>query len=98
IVGSAFEVDWGKGYDIVLLPNFLHHFDRAGCMKILHRARAALAPKGRVAIVEWVPNDDRVSPPAPALFAMTMLLTTPKGTTYTATEVAAILTDDVFRA
>jgi len=28
IAGSAFEVDWGKNYDWVLLPNFLHHFDR----------------------------------------------------------------------
>jgi hypothetical protein len=97
IVGSAFEVDWGKGYDIVLLPNFLHHFDRAGCMKILHRARAALAPKGRVAIVEWVPNDDRISPPAPALFAMTMLLSTPSGTTYTAPEFSAMLAEAKFQ-
>src|SRR5208282_1336583 len=25
--GSAFEVDLGTGYDVVLLTNFLHHFD-----------------------------------------------------------------------
>jgi hypothetical protein len=49
-----------------------------------------------VAIVEWVPNEDRVSPPLPALFAMTMLLTTPKGTTYTAPELAAMLADAGF--
>jgi hypothetical protein len=96
IVGNAFEADWGKGYDVVLLPNFLHHFDRAGCMKILHLAHAALAPKGRVAIVEWVPNEDRVSPPVPALFAMTMLLTTPSGTTYTGPEFSAMLTEAKF--
>ena len=96
IVGSAFEVDWGKGYDVVLLPNFLHHFDRDGCMKILHRARAALAPKGRVAIVEWVPNEDRVSPPVPALFTMTMLLSTPSGTTYTGEELSEMLAEAKF--
>jgi 2-polyprenyl-3-methyl-5-hydroxy-6-metoxy-1,4-benzoquinol methylase len=96
IVGSAFEVDWGKGYDIVLLPNFLHHFDRAGCAKILHLAHAALAPNGRVAIVEWVPNEDRVSPPVPALFAMTMLLSTPSGATYTGAELSAMLTEAKF--
>jgi 2-polyprenyl-3-methyl-5-hydroxy-6-metoxy-1,4-benzoquinol methylase len=98
IVGSAFEVDWGKDYDWVLLPNFLHHFDRAACTELLRRARAALAPGGRVAIVEWVPNDDRVSPPVPALFAMTMLLTTPSGSTYTALEMAAMLADAKFAA
>ena len=96
IVGSAFEVSWGEGYDLVLLPNFLHHFDRAACTGLLRRARAALAPGGRVAIIEWIPNEDRVSPPAPALFAMTMVLTTPKGTTYTAVELAAMLADAEF--
>ena len=25
--GDAFEVDWGGPYDVVLLTNFLHHFD-----------------------------------------------------------------------
>ena len=96
IVGSAFDVDWGTGYDVVLLPNFLHHFDRAGCMKILHLTRAALAPKGRVAIVDWLPDEDRVSPPMPALFTMTMLLTTPSGTTYTGSELSAMLTEATF--
>ncbi len=56
IVGNAFEVAWGEGYDLVLLPNFLHHFDTASCTAILRRARAPLASGGRVAIVEWVPN------------------------------------------
>jgi 2-polyprenyl-3-methyl-5-hydroxy-6-metoxy-1,4-benzoquinol methylase len=98
IAGSAFEVAWGEDYDWVLLPNFLHHFDASSCTAILRRARAALSPGGRVAIVEWVPNEDRISPPAPALFAMTMLLTTPNGSTYTAGELAAMLTDAGFGA
>ena len=32
--GSAFEVDWGGPYDIVLLPNFLHHFDVPTCEQL----------------------------------------------------------------
>src|SRR5262249_41850853 len=32
--GSALEVDFGTGYDLVLLTNFLHHFDAAGCEAI----------------------------------------------------------------
>jgi SAM-dependent methyltransferase len=96
IAGSAFEVDWGTGYDLVLVPNFLHHFDTAGCTAILRRAHAALTPGGRVAIVEWVPNEDRVSPPVPALFTMTMLFTTPAGSTYTVADLAAMLADAGF--
>src|SRR4029077_6486468 len=34
IAGSDFEVDWGKSYDLVLVPNFLHHFDAPSCAAI----------------------------------------------------------------
>jgi hypothetical protein len=33
--GSAFDVDYGSGYDLVLLTNFLHHFDMATCEVLL---------------------------------------------------------------
>lgn len=36
--------------------------------------------------VEFVPNEDRVSPPQEATFALTMLATTPSGDAYTFAE------------
>jgi len=90
IAGSAFDVDWGRDYDIVLLPNFLHHFDRPTNESLLRRAREALAPGGRVLVVEMVPNDDRVSPPFPATFAYMMLGGTPHGDAYTLAEFDAM--------
>ncbi|WEK52697.1 MAG: class I SAM-dependent methyltransferase [Candidatus Kaistia colombiensis] len=84
IAGSAFDVDWGTGYDLVMLPNFLHHFDMATCVELLRKVRASLAPRGRAIAVEFVPNEDRVSPPFPAAFALIMLATTPRGDAYTA--------------
>jgi SAM-dependent methyltransferase len=89
--GSAFDVDWGTGYDLVLLPNFLHHFDRAGCERLLAKAHAALAPGGRVVIVEFVPDDDRHGPPAALAFGLVMLATTPAGDAYTFAEYRAML-------
>jgi ubiquinone/menaquinone biosynthesis C-methylase UbiE len=80
--GSAFEVDFGKDYDIVLLTGFLHHFDPQTIDTILRKAHAALKPQGRVVTVEFVPNEDRVSPPAPAAFSMIMLGTTRAGDAY----------------
>ena len=80
--GSAFDLAFGGPYDIVLMPNFLHHFDEPTCVGLLGKARAALAPGGRVAIVEFVPNEDRVSPSRPAMFAYVMLATTQGGTSY----------------
>jgi 2-polyprenyl-3-methyl-5-hydroxy-6-metoxy-1,4-benzoquinol methylase len=90
LAGSAFEVDWGTGYDLILLPNFLHHFDRETCAGLLRKVRLSLAPGGRTLAVEFVPNPDRVSPPLPATFAGLMLATTPRGDAYTAEDFAAI--------
>ena len=84
--GSAFDVDYGSGYDLVLLTNFLHHFDPETCERLLRKARAALAPGARAATLEFVPNEDRVSPPVPATFSLMMLGSTPKGDAYTFSE------------
>ncbi|MFM8980630.1 MAG: methyltransferase [Planctomycetia bacterium] len=88
--GSAFEVDWGGPYDLVLLTNFLHHFDPETCVGLARRARAALAPGGRCATLEFVPDEGRVSPPTAAAFALTMLATTPRGDAYTFEEYRGI--------
>lgn len=80
--GSAFEVEWGRGFDLVLLTNFLHHFGAEECVRLLAKARSALDPGGRAAALEFVVADDRVSPPQPAFFDLVMLATTPKGESY----------------
>ncbi|MEP7353224.1 MAG: class I SAM-dependent methyltransferase [Acidobacteriota bacterium] len=85
--GSFFDVDLGTGFDLVLLPNFLHHFDYATNVGLLKKARTALTPGGHAAVIEFVPNDDRVTPPDGALFAMRMLGTTPTGDAYTLAEI-----------
>ena len=84
--GDAFKTDLGTGYDLVLLPNFLHHFDAPTCEQFLRRVRAALAPGGRAVVIEFIPNEDRVSPPDAATFALVMLATTPAGDAFTYAE------------
>jgi predicted nicotinamide N-methyase len=83
IEGSAFEVDFGSGYDIVLLTNFLHHFDPPTNETLLRKVHAALADGGRAVTLEFVPNEDRVTPPDSAGFSMVMLVGTPSGDAYT---------------
>lgn len=83
IPGSAFEAGFGSGYDVVLLTNFLHHFDPATCESLLRKVHAALVPGARAITLEMVPNDDRVTPPDAASFSMIMLGTTPQGDAYT---------------
>ena len=84
--GSAFETDMGEGYDYVLLTNILHHFDEQGCEKLLRRVNAALKSGGKAITLEFVPNEDNISPPIPAAFALVMLANTDAGQTYTFSE------------
>jgi ubiquinone/menaquinone biosynthesis C-methylase UbiE len=84
--GSAFDVDYGTGYDIVLLTNFLHHFDVPTCEALLRKVHNSLADGGRAVTLEFVPNPDRVSPPQAAAFSLMMLGGTPAGDAYTFTE------------
>ncbi|HET6973115.1 MAG TPA: class I SAM-dependent methyltransferase [Pyrinomonadaceae bacterium] len=86
IEGSAFDVDFGSGYDLVLITNFLHHFDPPTCETLLRKVHAALADGGRAVTLEFVPNDDRVTPPDAAGFSLVMLAGTPAGDAYTFAE------------
>jgi SAM-dependent methyltransferase len=83
IPGSAFDVEFGTGYDLVLLTNFLHHFDPPTNEVLLKKVRAALKDGGRAAALEFVPNEDRVSPVNSAGFSLVMLAGTPSGDAYT---------------
>lgn len=86
IAGSAFDVEFGGDYDLILITNFLHHFDAPTCEKFLSKVHAALADDGQAVTIEFVPNEDRITPPATAIFALTMLATTPHGDAYTFAE------------
>lgn len=81
--GSAFEVEFGEGYDYVLLTNIFHHFDVATCERLMRRVHAALKPSGRAITLEFVPNEDRVTPPIAAAFSLVMLAGTDSGDAYT---------------
>lgn len=86
IEGSAFEVDFGTDYDLILLTNFLHHFDAPTNETLLRKVHAALAEGGRAVTLEFVPDEDRISPPDAAAFSMMMLGSTPAGDAYTFSE------------
>ena len=95
--GSAFDVEFGGPYDVVLLTNFLHHFDKETNVGLLKKVRAALKPGGLAATLEFVPDEDRVSPPMAAGFAMTMLASTADGDAYTYNELNAMYAEAGFK-
>ena len=96
IAGSAFDVDFGAGYNLVLLTNFLHHFDGPACEKLLKKVHSALAPAGKAVALEFVPNEDRITPPPAATFSLKMLAGTPSGDAYTFSEYQRMFTNAGF--
>jgi len=98
VEGSAFEVEFGEGYDLVLLTNFLHHFSPEANQALLHKICRALKPGGRAVALEFVPNEDRITPPIPASFALTMLAATPDGDAYTFSELERMFRNTGFRS
>jgi 2-polyprenyl-3-methyl-5-hydroxy-6-metoxy-1,4-benzoquinol methylase len=96
IPGSAFDVEVGTGYDLVLVPNFLHHFDKPTNVSLLTKLRRAMTPGGTIAVVEFVPNEDRVSPPIAAAFSLQMLGGTEHGEAYTFSDLDGMLADAGF--
>lgn len=53
IQGDILETDVGGDYDRVVLSFVLHNFDADGRVRLLRRAASALAPHGRVGVLEW---------------------------------------------
>ncbi|MCW5557816.1 MAG: hypothetical protein KIT22_08295 [Verrucomicrobiae bacterium] len=73
------------------------HFKIAECTRFLRRIRSAMRPGGRVVILEFVPNEDRVTPPGVAGFNLALLGTAPEGDAYTCSELGRMLADAGFR-
>ena len=95
--GNAFDVDFGSGYDVVLLTNFLHHFDPPTCETLLRKVHSSLNEGGRAVTLEFVPNEDRISPPDAAAFSVMMLGSTPAGDAYTFAELEKMFANAGFK-
>jgi len=91
VAGSAFEVELGSDYDVVLVPNFLHHFDLGTIEGFLSRVYKALKPGGRAVILEVIPDEDRITPMISVTFSLIMLASTQGGNAYTFSEYQRVL-------
>jgi ubiquinone/menaquinone biosynthesis C-methylase UbiE len=96
LAGDAFSVDFGAELDVIIIANFLHHFDSGACEQILAKAHAALRDGGRALIVEFIMNEDRMSPPLAAEFSMMMLATTAGGEAWAYSDLEHMLSSSGF--
>ena len=78
-------------YDLVLLSAICHMFSPEENKQLLERAYAALAPKGRLVISDFILEADKTAPRFAALFALNMLVNTRAGNSYSEPEYEAWL-------
>jgi 3-hydroxy-5-methyl-1-naphthoate 3-O-methyltransferase len=96
VPGDYHQVDFGRDYQIAILGSILHSEGPEGIADLLKKTFAALVSGGVVAIMEFMPQEDRTGPPQPLLFAVNMLVNTEAGDTYTFAEISAWLLDTGF--
>jgi protein-L-isoaspartate O-methyltransferase len=72
IGGDYLSTDYGSGYDLVLLANMLHQELAPEAAAIIRRAATALAPGGRVVVVDFAIDDAKDEHPFGTLFAVNM--------------------------
>jgi SAM-dependent methyltransferase len=80
------------GFDLVFLSAVVHSNSPAENAALIRSCSASLNPGGRVAIVDFVMDDDRVAPAGGAFFALNMLVATEHGDTFTEAEIRGWLT------
>jgi (2Fe-2S) ferredoxin/2-polyprenyl-3-methyl-5-hydroxy-6-metoxy-1,4-benzoquinol methylase len=88
---------FGEGYDLVFVSAICHMLGPDENKDLLRRCFAALAPKGRVVIQDFILEPDKTAPKSAALFALNMLVGTRAGSTYTEAEYAAWLLEAGFQ-
>jgi SAM-dependent methyltransferase len=70
--GDYHECDYGHDFDLVLFANVLHQELPEQARALVARAAAALAPGGRVAVVDFAIDEQRREALVGALFAINM--------------------------
>jgi (2Fe-2S) ferredoxin/predicted O-methyltransferase YrrM len=78
-------------YDLVVLSAICHMYAPEENQQLFERAYAALAPKGRLVVSDFILEADKTAPRYGALFALNMLVNTRAGASYSEPEYEAWL-------
>jgi SAM-dependent methyltransferase len=97
IEGDLLEANFGNGYDVATLGHILHSEGEERSRQLLKKAFRSLKSGGKIAIAEWLVNDDRTKPLPSLMFSVQMLVNTEKGDTFSFNEIKKWLEDAGFR-
>ena len=95
--GDLRQVYFGHNFfDLVILGHICHSEGAENTIKLIYRVYDSLKKGGMLLIADMVPDDDRCSESFPLLFAVTMLISTTEGNTFTMQEYSEWLLDAGF--
>jgi ubiquinone/menaquinone biosynthesis C-methylase UbiE len=96
--GDIRSGDLGRAeFDAAILGHICHGEGMEHTRKLFGKVARALKPGGTIVIADWLPDDDRRGPAFPLLFALSMLVRTREGDTFTFAEYDRWLREAGFR-
>jgi hypothetical protein len=78
-------------YDVAWLSHILHAEGPGDCQEIIQKAVSVLEPGSMIIIHDFILNNTMDGPLFPALFSLNMLLGTPRGQSYSETQIKDML-------
>ncbi len=93
---DLFDDNFGEGYDTVLLSNILHIYSPRENKILFKKINKSLKSDGRFIIYDLFLKDSKIEPYDAALFAITMILYTKTGKSYSFGEVELLLKKEGF--
>jgi ubiquinone/menaquinone biosynthesis C-methylase UbiE len=97
VEGNLLETDFGRGHHIATLGHILHSEGAQRSQQLIRKTFDALAPGGTIVIAEFIVDEDRTGPPGALIFAVTMLVNTDAGDTFTYSQMAQWLQNAGFQ-
>jgi cyclopropane fatty-acyl-phospholipid synthase-like methyltransferase len=95
--GDFFDADFGSGHHLTTIGHILHSEGPDRSRRLLKKCFKALRPGGKIAIQEFVPNNNRTGPASALIFAVNMLVNTAAGDTFTFAEMSTWLREAGFK-
>jgi (2Fe-2S) ferredoxin/SAM-dependent methyltransferase len=96
-VGDLRKDKLGEGYNLVLVSAICHMLSPEENRDLVKRCHAALAPRGRLVIQDFILEPDKTAPKTAALFSLNMLVGTAAGSSYSEPEYSAWLREAGFQ-
>ena len=91
VEGDLLQADFGAGHNVATLGHILHSEGIERSKALLAKTFHALAPGGTIAVQEFLVNADRTGPLGGLIFAVTMLVNTDCGDTFSFEEISGWL-------